>query len=164
MKIDTLSNTIVRVMTAISQNEGIRRMLIHDVSDPFNTSLPDVDASILINPAHEKCRIKPYPFDTDAQIANGSFIRVYYNDGRFDTSETILETTLHIDIVVAKELWLIKGGKMRPYEIMDRIIDMIGSRAVGTNIKLNIDGFAHMAVNTKFDAIRLYSEYMSVEA
>ncbi|UUV46967.1 tail completion protein [Bacillus phage vB_BanS-Thrax5] len=164
MKIDTLSNNVVRIMTAIAQNEGIRKMLLHNVSDPFQPNLPDTDYMNIINPAHQLCKIKPYPFDTDAQVEDGSFIRVYYAEGKFDQSETILESTFHIDIIVAKELWLIKGGKIRPYELMDRIIDMIGARAVGTGIKLNIDGFQHLAVSTKFDAIRLYSDYMSVEA
>uniref|UniRef100_A0AB39C6Z9 Uncharacterized protein n=1 Tax=Bacillus phage KoopaTroopa TaxID=3234046 RepID=A0AB39C6Z9_9CAUD len=164
MRFDSLSKNVVNVMKALSNNQGLLQLLVNDVENPFDPNLPVINGSNVINPKHALCRIKPYPFDVEATDTNGSFIRVYYNYGDLDESETISETTLHIDIVVAKELWLIKGNMIRPYEIMARVIDMVGKRGVGTGIKLNINGFQHLAVNTKFDAIRITSEYMTVEA
>lgn len=167
MRLESLSKNVVRVIQALGKNTGLAQLLLYDVYDPFDKTLPpitDADLQNLINPKHEKCRIKPYPFDPDATVSNCSFIRIYYSEGEFNSNEVIAETTLHIDIIVAKDLWLIQGGKIRPYEIMARVIDLVGKRGVGNTIKLKIDGFQHLAVSTQFDAIRLYSEYMTVEA
>lgn len=164
MRFDSLSKNVVNVMKTLIQNEGLLMLLVNDDYNPFDPNLPQINPSNVINPNHVQCHIKPYPFDPDATDTDGSFIRVYYNDGELDKSEVISETRLHIDIIVAKELWLIKGSMIRPYEIMARVIDMVGRRAVGSGIKLKIDGFQHLSVNTKFDAIRIYSDYMTVEA
>jgi hypothetical protein len=134
--------------------------------DKLSEKVTDTIRRNLINPTSPDGKIFPYPFDTDATEVDGSFIRVYYNDGEFDSSEVIAESQLHIDIVVAKSLWLINDGQrsmIRPYEIMGRVIDMIGGRGLSTTIKLDVKGYQHLYVNTKFDCIRIYCEYFSVE-
>lgn len=167
IKINNLSKNIVDIMNILSQNQGLAELLVNNQSNPFDPSHPAINRQELINPKSKLCRIHPYPFDPDAQIEDSSFIRVYYNQGEFNENETIQEMQLHIDIVVAKSLWLINDGRqslIRPYEIMDRVIDMVGKRSINNLIKLKFDGWQHLAVNTKFDAIRLYSDYFSVEA
>jgi hypothetical protein len=166
VKINTLSKNIVDVMVALSKNEGLARLLVNNADNPFDSSLPIIDKSKLINPKSESCRIYPYPFDPNATIEDSSFIRVYYNQGDFNENQVIQEMNLHVDIIVAKSLWLCNDGRnslIRPYEIMDRVIDMIGHRSGNPTIKVKFDGWQHLAVNTKFDAIRLYSDYFSVE-
>jgi hypothetical protein len=166
VKINTLSKNIIDVMVALSKNEGLARLLVHNVDNPFASSLPVIDKTKLVNPKSELCKIHPYPFDPDATIEDSSFIRVYYNQGDFNENQVIQEMNLHVDIIVAKSLWLCNDGSkslIRPYEIMDRVIDMIGHRSGNPTIKVKFDGWQHLAVNTKFDAIRLYSDYFSVE-
>ena len=51
---------------------------------------------------------------------------------------------------------------IRPYEIMDRVVDLVGKRGIG-DVRLEIAGFQHLYINTKFDSIRLYCNYTSVE-
>ncbi|MFQ3543652.1 hypothetical protein Q7A53_06170 [Halobacillus rhizosphaerae] len=165
MKLENLSKSIVDIMIQLAKNEGLARLLVNNEKNPFLQ--PVEDKSNLIAREHPDSKIHPFPFDPDAITSDSSFVRVYHNDGEFDGSEVILETQLLIDIVVAKSLWLIDDGErslIRPYEIMGRIIDQIGSRSLNTTIKLDIKGFRHLAVNTKFDAIRLYCEYLSIEA
>lgn len=167
MRFDSLSKNIVQIMIELSRNDGLAKLLIHNEDNPFSSTLPVIDKTKLANPQSDLCRIHPFPFDPEAVTEDSSFIRVYYNDGEFGSNEVISETRLHIDIVVAKSLWLINDGEksmIRPYEIMSRVIDMVGKRGLGTSIKLSMDGFQHLAVNTKFDAIRIYSEYFTVEA
>lgn len=167
MKLETMSKNIVTIMKELSMNQGLARLLYYNKSNPFDQSLPNVNGNDLIKPTSPSARIFPYPFDPEAQIEDGSFIRVYYNLGEFNKNEVIAQSELHIDIIVAKSLWLINDGErslIRPYEIMGRIIDTIGRRGLSTAIKLNFEGWQHLAVNAKFDAIRLYANYMSVEA
>jgi hypothetical protein len=165
-KLESLSKNIVTIMDELAKNDGLARLLVHNVNNPFSPSLPAIDKSKLINQKSELCRIHPFPFDPEAQIEDASFIRIYYPNGRFNENEVIAESQINIDIVVAKSLWLIDDGQrrlIRPYEIMSRVVDMVGKRGIGL-IKLKFNGWNHLAVNTRFDAIRLYCEYMSVEA
>jgi hypothetical protein len=165
MKMESMSNNIVNIMFELSKNEGLARLLVNNVDNPFET--PVNNSTSLITPNANESKIYPYPFDPEATVTDGSFIRVYYNDGEFSDNEAIAESQLHIDIIVAKSLWLINDGQkslIRPYEIMGRVIDMVGKKSLNSTIKLKFEGYQHLAVNTKFDAIRLYSNYMSVES
>jgi len=174
MKMETMSNNVVGIMKQLVKNNAIVELLINN-----NNSLPLLmDANGLrekitdkirdntINPNSASAKIFPYPFNVEATTTDGAFIRVYYNDGEFNDNEVIAESQLHIDIVVARSMWLINDGKkslVRPYEIMGRVIDQVGKRSVGSPIKIKFNGYQHLYVNDKFDAIRLYANYMSVE-
>lgn len=168
MKLNNLSQHVVGVINELARNEGLIQLLINDVINPFDKDVDENVKKNIANPNSNSCRLFPYPFDPEATIADSSFIRVYYNQGEFDESQTIQEMSMHVDIIVAKSLWLIndhnrKQRLIRPYEIMDRVVDMVGRRSVSP-IKLNFTGWQHLSVNTKFDCIRLYSDYFSVEA
>lgn len=166
MKLESMSKNIVNIMLQLSSNDGLAMLLVNNNNAPFSPSLPTIDKSKLINPELPESRISPFPFDPDALVEDNSFIRAYYNSGEFD-SEIIADSSLHIDIIVAKSLWLINhDGRslVRPYEIMSRVVDLLGSRSNNDTIRLKFNGWQHLAVNAKFDAIRLYCEYMSVEA
>lgn len=164
MKMESMSRNIVNIMTELSKNEGLARLIVNNESNPFTK--PVEDKSKLIIPNADESKIFPYPFNIEATIKDGSFIRVYYNNGDFNENEIIAESQLHIDIIVARSLWLINDGEksmIRPYEIMGRIFDMLGKRSLNSTIKLKFEGYQHLYINPKFDAIRLYSSYMSVE-
>lgn len=166
MKLESMSKNIVNIMFELTKNDGLAQLLVNNVDNPFDPNLPPVDKSKLIIPNDDSSKIYPYPFDPEATVEDGSFIRIYYNEGRFGSNEVIVQSVIHIDIIVAKSLWLINDGErslIRPYEIMGRIIDMLGSRSLNSTIKLKFEDWQHLSVNRKFDAIRLYSSYMSVE-
>ena len=162
MRTESMSKNIINVLTELSKNDGLLCLLLNNTKSPFSTT-PKVQLSKLISDG----KITPYPFDTEATIADGAFIRVYYNDGELDSAEVISESQIHIDIICARSLWLINGidGQplIRPYEMLSRVIDSVGSRSLNSSIRLDIKGYQHLYINSKFDAIRLYCEYMSVE-
>jgi hypothetical protein len=167
MKLESMSKNIVKIMFELTKNEGLARLLVNNVENPFDDSLPTIDRNKLIAPNSELSKIFPYPFDPEAQVNDECFIRVYYNDGDFGSNEVITESQLHVDIIVARSLWLINDGGeslIRPYEIAGRIVDMLGSRSLNSTIRLKFEGYQHLYINPKYDAIRLYSSYMSVEA
>jgi hypothetical protein len=167
MKLETMSKNIVGIMMTLAKNEMLGRLLVHDIKNPYDLSLPKPEMASLIKPDASTAKIFPYPFDPDATTMDGSFIRVYYNDGDFNSNETIAESQLHIDIIVSKSLWLIDNGReslIRPYDIAGRVVDLVGHRSINSTVKLNFTGYQHLYINTKFDCIRLYAQYMSVEA
>lgn len=159
MRMESMSKNVVAIMQQLTKNQGLARLLVNNDSTPFDT--PVVDSNKLM-----MTKIFPYPFDPDAQTIDESFIRVYYNDGDFDEIEVIAESNLHVDIIVARSLWLINDGErsmIRPYEIMGRVMDSIGKRSLNSTIKIKFDSYQHLYVNPKYDCIRLYANYMSVE-
>lgn len=162
-----MSKNIINIMFTLAKNEMLGRLLTHDVSNPYDLSLAKPTVEGLIKPDASTAKIFPYPFDAEATDLDGSFIRVYYNDGEFNDNEVIVESNIHIDIIVSKTLWLIndngRESLIRPYDIAGRVIDLVGRRSIGTNVKLRFEGYQHLYVNTKYDCIRLYADYMSVE-
>lgn len=162
-----MSKNIVNVMITLANNEMLGRLLVNDVENPYDLTLPKPEMATLIRPDSSTAKIYPFPFDPEATTEDGSFIRVYYNQGDFDSAEAISEAEIHIDIVCSKTLWLINNGDeslIRPYDIAGRVIDLVGKRSIGKLVKLNFTGYQHLYINTKFDCIRLYAQYMSVEA
>lgn len=167
MKVNTMSKNIVHLMLSLGKNDGIVQLLVNNLDCPF-VEVPQETRDKLIRPKNKESKILPYPFTEDATVTEGSFIRVYYNQGTFDNGEAIVEADLFIDIIVSRNLWLIhsKDGKeslIRPYEIMDRVVDTVGRRSVGNKHPLKIEGYQHLYINTEFDAIRLYCSNWSVE-
>lgn len=162
-----MSKNIVNIMFSLARNPMLAKVLAHDVQNPYDPNLPIPKVKDLIKPDASTAKIFPYPFDPDATKLDGSFIRVYYNDGTFSPNEVISESQIHIDIVVSKTLWLIDNGSdslIRPYDIAGRVVDLVGRRSLNTTVKINFTGYQHLYINTKYDCIRLYAEYMSVES
>lgn len=166
MNFDTMSKNLTDVLSKLSKNDALCKLLINESTEPLKDGLlPSINSEI-IRPTSKNARIFPYPFAEDSTSEDGIFLRVYYNNGELDESEVIGEAQIHIDIVCAKSLWLIRterGSSVRPYEIMSRVMDSVGKKSVGSGIKLSFRRYQHMYVNQQFDAIRLYAKYMTVE-
>lgn len=151
-----MSQDLVGMMNALDKNLGIRTLIGNDVTDPFKVTAP---SSILLT------RLHPYPFDIEATTLDGTFIRIYYNQGSLDEKMIITDAQVHIDIICSRNLWLIHDeigrSSIRPYEIMSRVIDTLGLNGLTT--PLSFDGYQHLYINTKFDCIRLYANHFKIE-
>jgi hypothetical protein len=155
-----LSDNLVRTMKELIKNDGLVRLIANDTAKPFDTTVAN-PSSLLMT------RIHPVPFDIEATTLDGTFLRIYYNQGTVGGEEVITESQIHIDIVCSRNLWLINdtdgSSKIRPYEIMDRVIDMLGKNSSNPYLRLEFDGFQHLYINTKFDCVRLYANYWEIE-
>lgn len=161
VKTEHMSKSIVDIMTQLSKNKGLIQLLYNNSDNPF-TKIVDTDRKLI--GVSDDTKISPLPFNPEAQQDDASFLRIYYNIGEFDSAEVVMSGEIHIDIVVAKSLWLINDGKrslIRPYEIMGRVFDMVGRRSAQPIVKF--EGFQHLPVNSKFDAIRLYANTFNVK-
>ena len=157
-----MSNNVVDVMKALADNYGIRALLYIDEDNPLDKEhKEDVPSNLeILKPNSDKNRITPVSFNMKAQIPDRTEIRVYYNIGRFSTEGRHIDYNMHIDIICAKNLWLITdtlgNSKIRPYEIMSRIFDVVGQRNINQiNIGKPVQ-FQMLSVNERFDAIRIY--------
>lgn len=173
VKMRYMSKNLINSMIALSQDEGLMKLLLNNQDNPLSCELPKgfigngksnvKKFSKIIEQSSSYCRISPIPFSLDIKTEEGSFIKMYYQKGEFDNIEVVNNLSFNIDIIVAKKLWLIHDDLtdeplIRPYEIMDRVIDILGRNAIGNSYKLDITDFQHLAVNDKFDSIRIYCE------
>lgn len=165
MKTEYMSKSITDIMKKLSSNKALVQLLVNNVDNPYSVNI-DLNKLDIMGTSSD-AKISPVPFNPNANQEDSSFIRIYYNDGELDETEVITESNIFIDIVVAKNLWLINDSRsslIRPYEIMGRVIDLVGRRSVGTGVKVRFRAYNHLHVNEKFDAIRLYAEYFNVKA
>jgi hypothetical protein len=158
VNIELMSDNLTIILGELIKNQNIVKYLSYNVKNPL--SQPDVTlpAKNLI-----ESKIHPYPFDPITTSEEVVEIRVYYPDGAIDDSKAVIETGVYIDIVCAKSLWLINDGKsaVRPYMIMKELFQLFADRSVGTVGRLDFQGFEHLHVNEKFDAIRLHTHMVT---
>jgi hypothetical protein len=158
---ELMSQNIVNMMNELIKNQGIARLISNDIPEPFTVNVAN-PSNLLMN------RIHPVPFDIEATTLDGTFLRIYYNQGTIGKQEIITESQVHIDIICSRNLWLIKDevgrSGMRPYELAGRVVDMLGRNSNNSTIRLEFEGYQHLYINAKFDCIRLYANYDSVEA
>lgn len=170
---DKLSNSIVRIMDRLAEDEEIFKLLYFedDVSLKYDLSeIPKAknvfDKKLIIKHGNENQRVKPYPFNPLAQQNHEAFIRIYFNQGAIDKGGYTARNQVNIDIIVSHGLWLtsdpIQQLKLvRPYAIMSRVIDVLESENID---KLPVPtGFTHLTVNEQFECIRLYANLISTE-
>ncbi|MGL6081359.1 MAG: hypothetical protein ACRC4N_02480 [Gammaproteobacteria bacterium] len=166
MNFDSMSRNLTDLLKKLSKNDTLCKLLLNASAEPLKDDIPKNTYSEIIRPSSESARIFPYPFAEDSTDKDKVFLRVYYNNGALNENETIGEAQIHIDIVCAKSLWLIRtenGSSIRPYEIMSRVMDSIGKKSIGSGIKVSFERYQHLYVNQQFDAIRLYANYMTIE-
>lgn len=184
MKLESMSTQLLNILFELVRtdgsgkpiHQGLLKLLNSNDSSPYKSDDVTSDiANMMINPTSNDMKIFPYPFDLDATMKESSFIRIYYNSGAFNDNEVILESKIIVDVVVARGLWLINNddGKIsqgdvksliRPYEIMSQLVSILGRSGFNfLTLDMSFNNFQHLYVNDKFDCIRLYANYMSVE-
>ncbi len=153
VNLDYLSDNLTIILGDIINNQNIVKYISYDVSNPLSQAdllLPASD--LILN------RVYPFPCDPVALVNDSTEIRVYYPKCDFQADSVLGSVEVYIDIVVAKTLWLINNGvksQVRPYMIIKEIMKQFNNVSSGTVGQLHFDGFVHVNVNTKFDAIRL---------
>jgi hypothetical protein len=154
VNLDFLSKNLTRIITELINQQNIAKYLNYDVANPL--AQPD-----LVLPAKDLVlnKVHPYPADPVALTKDCTQIRVYYPKSDFEVDSVIGNVEVYFDIVCAKStLWLINDGTdslIRPYMIVKEIMEHFNRNSIGTIGQLKFDGFVHLTINDKFDAIRL---------
>ncbi|WJJ55271.1 hypothetical protein QB910_000027 [Dabrowskivirus KKP3916] len=155
VKLDLLSPNLVLILTTLLQNQNICKYLLYNTQNPLAENDIQDTTSLMLK------YVFPTPFDPEIVNDDTSTLRVFFLRGDFTKEYPIgVQTKVFFDIVVNKQNWLINDGtpKIRPYEIMSEIVNMLDNQSVGTLGKLHFQNFAHMAINLNFDGIRLTAD------
>lgn len=154
--LDLLSPNLILILKTAAQSDSLNKYLYYDVEQPtLQPSLADRNI-LLMN------KMWPMRFDEQIEIEDCSQLRVYYLNGDFANDMVVSEMNVVFDIIVAKSLWLINesdgSSSVRPYSIANELIKQFRNKSVGTVGKLLFKNFRHIAVNNKFDGIRLVAK------
>lgn len=153
VNLDFLSDNLVTIMNEIINVQNIAKYLTHNKPNPLaepNLKLPAKD--LVLN------KVYPFPFDPVAATTDSTQLRIYYPKCDFEVDSVVGQVTVYLDVVTAKSLWLINDGtksQIRPYMIIKEIMQKFNNNSIGTIGQLHFEGFVHVNVNDKFDAIRL---------
>lgn len=146
-------------MEEIVKSQSLCKLLNYN----SNTPLEEED---LILPADGLIltKIFPYPLDLEVTLADCSQLMVYYPRCNFSANGVIESPKIYFDIVVAKDLFLIKNNNepsIRPYEIMMELVNTF-NKSIETVGKISFDEFIHITINGKFDCLRLVGNFFTI--
>lgn len=156
-----LSPNLVSIIKEVLNNQNLCKLIYYNEKEPIaQENISDAKSVLFLK------TILPYPF-SDTLTEDTSQLRIYYPGGQFNGNHTVEDTTLHFDIIIAKNLWLIKVDdeeKLRPYEILSEILNTFrDNRIVGVG-KVQFDNFKHYVVNEKYDCLRLFARVITYSA
>jgi hypothetical protein len=155
VNIELLSDNLTILINEVIEIQNLCKYLKYNQKNPL--SQPDLTlpaTSLVLNKIH------PYPFDPTTEEEDSVELRIYYPEGQFAKGSASLETYVNFDIVCAKKYWLINDEKsaIRPYMIMKCLTDHFhNKKSISTLGRVEFVNFAHLHINTIFDAIRLES-------
>lgn len=176
-RFDNLSNSIIAVMNAIGGNDNILTIVNHNSARPFDKPLTDIERRDSANPVRSNATILPYPFSPDTKLKEGSTVRAFFPSGAFENESqqaVWLKTSLVVDIIVSKNLWLMVDEHdrdvVRPYRLMEEVAHELTNRNMDTESdlykavgRIGLLSFEHLSVNAEFEAIRLFFSFDNIE-
>lgn len=159
-KLSLLSKNIIEIFMKLLENQNFCKLVYYRDNEPLINTNASVELSdlMLVN-------LLPYPFDTEVETESGIHVHVYYYTGKFKNKEIIEDNTIFFDVICSKDLWLItENGQsvVRPYRIIEEIANTFNTFSVSTLGRLEFDEFIHIAVNNKFDCIRLVANNFNI--
>lgn len=152
VKLKLLSKNLVTVIKEMLNNQNLCRYLYYTDGTPLDGLKPDVDGLTLL-----KQNVFPVPFDPRALGEDRSEVRVYYARGNIKDI-VVEDLKLNFDIIVAKNLWFVDDELIRPYEIMQEIVNTFFDKSIDTVGKLEFGEFRHLDVNEAFNAIQFQAK------
>lgn len=153
VKLELLSKNLISILNEIKKNQNLCKYLYYNTTNPVAES--DFDTSCLLVGC-DVPRLFPYPFVVTSSDEEICKIHVYYPNGQF-VNRVVENSIIYFDIICAKTLWLTNSG-VRPYEIMTEVLNSFDELNIGTIGTLLFKRFDHIAINEKFDCIRLRAE------
>lgn len=163
MKFDLLSRNSIVLLEELIKDQELSKLITNNTSKPLDMDDIKNTGSLVMK------NVFPTPFDDNVPETQGTQLRVFFSNGELENKE-ILNTRVIFQIIIHKDLWLIqskdKNGiyqkRIRPYDIMDRIIDVFEGKSVKTLGVLKFNQYTFYHINKDYAMYSIVAEMMTL--
>lgn len=128
---ENLQTAMFEIYQTLVNNIEIRKLLFHDVENALELSAPKFSAikeHIILSPIFDST--KP-PYNKNTMITLALTRSVY------DSDDVILNSIIKINVLTKSDLWVLKSNKLRLFEIIKNINNLIHDKKFATSHKLS---------------------------
>lgn len=163
MKFDLLSRNSIILLEELISDQTLAKLISINTTKPLDADdIKNTGSLILKN-------IFPTPYNSNVPIEQKVELRAFFSNGLLQNKE-VLNTQIYFQLILHRDLWLIetkdsKGEyqkRIRPYDIMDRIVSLYENKSIGTLGKLNFEGFSYDHVDKDYGFYTLVANMMTL--
>lgn len=146
--LERIERTVSEVRETLVSDKDIRKLVFHDSNNALSMIAPDpqeVQRYIVTHPIFDMCETEGYSQNTIVQV-------------ELDTTnaeEGYLDGILRVNIVCNYEKWNLVGGKIRPMQIANRVIDLVDGQKFSCSNNLIFDSIVPLLINKKITGYAL---------
>lgn len=163
MKFDLLSRNAIVILEEIISDQTLAKLISNNNSKPLDCNDIGNTGSLVMK------NVYPLPYNNEVPQEQKVELRAFFPTGLLQNKE-VLNTEIHFQILMHRDLWLIqtkdKNGKyqkrIRPYDIMDRIVEVYEDRSIGTLGKLKFEGYTYTHIDKDYALYTLVASMMTL--
>lgn len=143
-----IERTINEVREKLVSDADIRKLVFHDSNNALSMLTPatqEVQNYIVTRPIFNMCETEEYNINTLVQVELDTT----------DASEGYLDGVLRVNIVCNEEKWSLVGGKIRPMQIANRVIDLLNGNKFSCSNELSFASLVPLLINKKITGYAL---------
>lgn len=157
-----VSKNVVKIINTLIADEEFCKLIKYDIDTPLSQSAltPTASKNLFLK------RIFPYPHDNQNINEELTEIRVYFPECEFDNAEVNEDTKIVFDIVVHKNLFMIRDENsdmvLRPHMIAQNIVEMFKNKSIGTIGELHFKKMVTLKFDDNYQGSRLIAEMYTI--
>lgn len=163
MKFDLLSRNAIVLLEQIISDQTLAKLIKNNTSKPLD-AIDIENTAILINDF-----IFPTPYNSDVPQVQKTELRVFFPNGVLQNKE-VLNTDVCFQILMHRDLWLIQAKddrnkyqkRIRPYEIMHRLVEIYENKSIGTLGKIKFVGYTYKHIDKDYGMYTLVGQMMTL--
>lgn len=154
-KFNNLSRNALIIINELVEREDFLKFLTNNSKEPLSQEIIGNPSSLL----GEKLFITPFAGDVPKETCTN--IRIHYNGGRIER-RVFLVTEVVFEILIHKDLWYVRDKEgnqsLRPFELMDEIVDTFEDRTIGTLGVLHFVDYKYYKIDNSWGVYTLKAQ------
>lgn len=163
MKFDLLSRNAIILLEEVISDQTIAKLISNNSNRPLDINDIANTGGLINN------YVFPTPYNNVVPQIQKTELRIFFPNGVLQNKE-VLNTNIHFQVLMHRDLWLImtknKDGKydkkIRPYDIMHRIVEIYEDRSIGTLGKVKFVGYTYKHIDKDYGLYTLVGEMMTL--
>jgi len=145
-----LGTNLLKIVTKLSQNKRLLRLLKYTDNNPFSQDKEEVDPSIALDK-----NLKVVPLVNEHSDDTESTVVVMYNSGTVMENKEFKDIALDVLVYVPLTEWKLNDINLRPFLIMTEIEKELKGKRVESLGKIEYEGFSLQLVTDIMSCYRM---------